>query len=204
MMQEELRFVHGGNVYEPTADGEPWLDFSANINPLGLSPRVKEALAAHLDGVIHYPDPAMRELRTALAAFYDRAPGDFILGNGAAELFYLYAFVTRPKRVLLPVPAFSEYERAAHAAGAAVSYSPLEEREDFEPDLIFLAEEARRVEADCIVLGNPNNPTGTLVEREAIADLAKISCRPAHSSSSTSPSSTSARMRRALPCAKSV
>ena len=167
MMQEELRFVHGGNVYEPTADGEPWLDFSANINPLGLSPRVKEALAAHLDGVIHYPDPAMRELRTALAAFYDRAPGDFILGNGAAELFYLYAFVTRPKRVLLPVPAFSEYERAAHAAGAAVSYSPLEEREGFEPDLIFLAEEARRVEADCIVFGNPNNPTGTLVEREA-------------------------------------
>ncbi|MCI7185140.1 MAG: aminotransferase class I/II-fold pyridoxal phosphate-dependent enzyme, partial [Mitsuokella jalaludinii] len=134
-MQEELRFVHGGNVYEPTADGEPWLDFSANINPLGLSPRVKEALAAHLDGVIHYPDPAMRELRTALSAYYGRAPGDFILGNGAAELFYLYAFVTRPKRVLLPVPAFSEYERAAHAAGAAVSYSPLEEREDFEPDL---------------------------------------------------------------------
>lgn len=173
MMQEELRFVHGGNVYEPTADGEPWLDFSANINPLGLSPRVKEALAAHLDGVIHYPDPAMRELRAALSAYYGRAPGDFILGNGAAELFYLYAFVTRPKRVLLPVPAFSEYERAAHAAGAAVSYSPLEEREDFEPDLIFLAEEARRVEADCIVLGNPNNPTGTLVEREAIADLAR-------------------------------
>ena len=71
------------------------------------------------------------------------------------------------------MPAFSEYERAAHAAGAAVSYSPLEERAGFEPDLIFLAEEAQRVQADCIVLGNPNNPTGTLVEREAIADLAK-------------------------------
>lgn len=173
MMQEDPRFVHGGNVYEPTADGEPWLDFSANINPLGLSPRVKEAILAHIDAAIHYPDPRARELRASLAAHYDRAPGDFILGNGAAELFYLYTFVTRPKRVLLPVPAFSEYERAAHAAGAAVSYSPLEERAGFEPDLIFLAEEAQRVRADCIVLGNPNNPTGTLVEREAIADLAK-------------------------------
>ena len=173
MMQEDPRFVHGGNVYEPTADGEPWLDFSANINPLGLSPRVKEAIIAHIEDAIHYPDPKMRELRAALSAYYDRAPADFILGNGAAELFYLYAFVMRPKRVLLPVPAFSEYERAAHAAGAAVSYSPLEERAGFEPDLIFLAEEAQRVQADCIVLGNPNNPTGTLVEREAIADLAK-------------------------------
>ena len=53
MMQEELRFVHGGNVYEPTADGEPWLDFSANINPLGLSPRVKEAIIAHIEDAIH-------------------------------------------------------------------------------------------------------------------------------------------------------
>lgn len=49
MMQEDPRFVHGGNVYEPTADGEPWLDFSANINPLGLSPRVKEAIIAHIE-----------------------------------------------------------------------------------------------------------------------------------------------------------
>ena len=49
MMQEDPRFVHGGNVYEPTADGEPWLDFSANINSLGLSPRVKEAIVAHIE-----------------------------------------------------------------------------------------------------------------------------------------------------------
>lgn len=173
MMQEDPRFVHGGNVYEPTADGEPWLDFSANINPLGLSSRVQEAIVAHIGEVIHYPDPKMRQLRAALSAHYGRQPEDFILGNGAAELFYLYFFVMRPKRILLPVPAFSEYERAAHAAGAAVSYSPLEEREGFEPDLIFLAEEAQRVEADCIVLGNPNNPTGTLIESEALLDLAR-------------------------------
>ena len=120
---------------------------------------MKEAILAHIDAAIHYPDPRARELRASLAAHYDRAPGDFILGNGAAELFYLYTFVTRPKRVLLPVPAFSEYERAAHAAGAAVSYSPLEERAGFEPDLIFLAEEAQRVQPDVILMTGMNSGT---------------------------------------------
>ena len=68
---------------------------------------------AHLDGVIHYPDPAMRELRAALSAHYGRAPGDFILGNGAAELFYLYAFVTRPKRVLLQLALLKTSDTAS-------------------------------------------------------------------------------------------
>lgn len=45
------RFEHGGNVYQPSPKGKAWLDFSANINPLGLSPAVRQALAAHLDQV---------------------------------------------------------------------------------------------------------------------------------------------------------
>ena len=51
------RFEHGGNVYQTSPQGKAWLDFSANINPLGLSPAVRQALAAHLDQVVHYPDP---------------------------------------------------------------------------------------------------------------------------------------------------
>ena len=44
------RFEHGGNVYQPLPKGKAWLDFSANINPLGLSPAVRQALAAHANG----------------------------------------------------------------------------------------------------------------------------------------------------------
>ena len=36
------RFVHGGNVYEPCGEGRSWLDFSANINPLGLAEHVRK------------------------------------------------------------------------------------------------------------------------------------------------------------------
>ena len=124
------RFVHGGNIYEDIpADG--WLDFSANINPLGLPASAREDIAAHIGDVIHYPDPAARRLRQALSSSYDVAPDALVLGNGAAELFYLFFQTFRPQRTILPVPSFSEYERAALAAGSSVTYFQLDAQENF-------------------------------------------------------------------------
>lgn len=178
---EAARFVHGGNIYETAADGEPWLDFSANINPLGLSARARAALQEHLDDVIHYPDPAMRQLRASLASHYRLPAEGFLCGNGAAELFYLYFFVARPKNVLIPVPSFSEYERAARAAGADIHYFYLEEKDNFQPDLTKILHAAARTGAECVVLGNPNNPTGNLLFRKDllhfVRGLAKFDCQ---------------------------
>lgn len=82
-------FEHGGNIYRHIGD-RPVLDYSANINPLGLAGGVRAAIAAHLDDVVHYPDPDCTALREALSRFY-RIPADAIIpGNGAAELLYLY------------------------------------------------------------------------------------------------------------------
>lgn len=163
------RFEHGGNVYQTAPHGKKWLDFSANINPLGLAPSVRQALNAHLENIVHYPDPAGTALRRALGAVYPLAPESVLLGNGAAELFYLYMHTFRPRRVLLPVPSFGEYERAAQAVGAAVRYAVLREEDGF----AFPWEELRRAcgQVDCIVLGNPNNPTGTLAPAGKLLDL---------------------------------
>ena len=48
------KYEHGGNIYEKCPAGGAWLDFSANINPLGLSPRVREAILSHVDGIVNY------------------------------------------------------------------------------------------------------------------------------------------------------
>lgn len=175
-MIKNKRFVHGGNVYEPSAagsDGGKWLDFSANINPLGLSASVKDAIAAHVGGLVHYPDPEARELRAALAGAYETPEDTFVLGNGAAELFYLFFEVERPKRVLLPVPSFSEYERAALASGADVEYFLLREKSGFAIDCDALLDDVRETKAEAVVLGNPNNPTGTLLSREELVRLSE-------------------------------
>ena len=53
-------FVHGGDVYSAESPLGRWLDFSANINPLGLSKSVKKAIMAGIEGLVHYPDPRER------------------------------------------------------------------------------------------------------------------------------------------------
>ena len=61
-------------------------NFAGNVNPLGLSPSVKEAVAAHVDLFSSYPDRDYKSLRNTIAEYCD-VPADFILpGNGSSEL----------------------------------------------------------------------------------------------------------------------
>ena len=167
----QQRFEHGGNIYQENPAQTPWLDFSANINPLGLSPNVKKAIQMHIDDVMHYPDPQGTQLKQALQAHYHIPYESIILGNGAAELFYVYMHAFRPKRVVLPVPSFSEYEKAARSCHADVSYILLREADGFAMDWDTLY--AACPDADCIILGNPNNPTGTLLSAKKLTELAR-------------------------------
>ena len=173
------KYEHGGNVYEKCPTGEAWLDFSANINPLGLSPRVKEAVLSHIDGIVNYPDPEARALKAAIASFYDVPQENIVLGNGAAELFYCFFYIVRPRRLLLPVPSFGEYERAARAAGVKVVYLPLLKKHGFSLDLEAAIQQLS--EEDVILLCSPNNPTGRLWERRDLhVLLEKAEERGAH------------------------
>lgn len=162
------RYEHGGNIYEAAPLGG-WLDFSANINPLGLAPGVKEAVRSSIDGVVHYPDPAARELREAIASYYGINAEAVIPGNGAAELIYLFFQVIRPRCVLIPVPSFSDYERAALASGAEILPFPLPAERDFAVDWERLTPHLTQV--DAVVLGNPNNPTGTVLSRAGLTSF---------------------------------
>lgn len=167
----QQRFEHGGNIYQENPAQTPWLDFSANINPLGLSPNVKQAIELHIDDVIHYPDPQGTRLKQALQAQYQIPYESILLGNGAAELFYVYMHAFRPKRVVLPVPSFSEYEKAARSCQADVSYILLREADGFAMDWDALYRACD--DADCIILGNPNNPTGNLLSADDLTALAR-------------------------------
>lgn len=162
------QFIHGGNIYAKRTAGT-WLDFSANINPLGLSPATAETLRAHIGDVIHYPDPKGTALKEALCRHYQVDTDQLLLGNGAAELLYVYFHTYRHQRLLLPVPSFSEYERAGRAGDAQISYLYLSEKDDFAVPWQVL--EGRLAAADVVVLGNPNNPTGVLSTTDELLPL---------------------------------
>ncbi len=161
------RYTHGGNLYKASREtgGAAFLDFSANINPLGLSPVVRSALRTALEAVVHYPDPDATALREALLVRYGMPAESLVLGNGAAELFYLVCLVRRPAHVYICPPAFSEYERAARAAGAVVHFVPLQ-KGNYAVD--WPALQRVLVPDSLVFLGHPNNPTGNLLELAAL------------------------------------
>lgn len=162
------RFLHGGNIYE---ENKNWLDFSANINPLGLTDNVKLAICDNIENIVNYPDPKNNELIESISRVYDLPKESIILGNGASELIYLFFSHFRFKKVLILAPSFSDYERAAVAAGAKVEFLHLKASENF----AFPWDKLKNISQnfDCIVLASPNNPTGTLLEAEKIERFIK-------------------------------
>ena len=168
------QFEHGGNVYNSSGQLSDWLDMSANINPIGLSEAVKSAIISNIDGLIHYPDPAVRELKSAISTRYKVNYNNIITLNGAVEFFYLFLNAIRPKRVLIIVPSFSEYERAAMAAGCDIEYFFTYVEDNFNINFERLKKIIKDENISCIVLANPNNPTGNTIALDEIVGLLNI------------------------------
>lgn len=158
------RFGHGGDWHTAAdlfGEREQWLDFSANMNPLGPPPHVHEALRSAWQTITRYPDPAVRELREKLASHHGISPDNILVGNGAAECIDLAMRVLKPRRLGLVRPAFSEYEEAAAKLGCELHEVYLKTENSFvlEEDLAVRLSDC----CDTVILGHPNNPTGQLI-----------------------------------------
>jgi len=172
-MNSNQKEKHGGNLYAAmrSCGGAltDFLDFSANINPLGLSQGVRKALLLAMDAVICYPDPDAADFKQAVANYYQVQPRNIEAGNGAVELIYLLCRALSPERVVIPAPTFSEYAAAGRAAGLPVKYTELCPEGDFNPDLETLTRQLRR--QDLLFICNPNNPTGAVLTRDQLEPL---------------------------------
>jgi threonine-phosphate decarboxylase len=165
---------HGGNIYKIEREfgvkKEEIIDFSSNINPLGVNKRFVKLLRKNTGDVARYPDPDYPDLKNKTASFYEINPDFTIHGNGATEILSLYFRITSPKTALVVSPSFLEYERSLSIAGARTAYFRLTENSGFNPDIENLTAEIRKG-YDVIVVCNPNNPTGTAIKA---ADIGKI------------------------------
>lgn len=166
-----MKEVHGGNIYK--YDHKVY-DFSANLNPLGMPPAVKQAIIDNIDSYESYPDPFNRELTSAISRFHSVRKAQICCGNGAADIIFRIALALKPKKGLLISPTFSEYEEALRTAGCAVEHYFLKKEDDFTADLRMI--EAVQKDHDVVFLCNPNNPTGIPVEKELVLKLAE-GCR---------------------------
>jgi len=171
--------AHGGD-WQAAVERYGWqpeeiLDFSANINPLGLPDSVFNSLQTNLKAIERYPDPACRQLKKALAAYLELEPDTIITANGAVELIYLFCQTFKPRRVLVTEPTFGEYRRAALIAGAEVVSLNLEPGSAFSLDLARWQQKLTGV--DLVFICNPNNPTSQLLKPVVLREILEIAQR---------------------------
>ena len=164
---------HGGNIYEVALERniimEEILDFSANINPLGIPNSLKEALINNIHMIERYPDPEYKALIKTIADYHGIDPRWISVGNGATELIFALAACLNSKNSLILAPTFSEYERALLKSGSEVQYYYLKEENDFQIDEGF--KKLLNSEIDLVVLCNPNNPTGQFLKRSQVMEI---------------------------------
>lgn len=170
---------HGGNIYKIAEElglsEDRMIDFSASINPLGLSKKVKETIRTGMDGLVNYPDPDTSMLRHKIAEHHDIEPGTILCGNGSTELIYLIPRALKPELALIPAPTFSEYERACKLCRGEVP-SPVhryELKEEYKFQFHIESFISAMQGCDIAFLCNPNNPTGALLRRDEVLEIAE-------------------------------
>ena len=184
MRQDITRFVrqevrgcapcaHGGRIAEYAHSAQPVIDFSANLNPMGM-PDVPTTIR-EIEGIFYYPDNNYPELRAVSADFVDacsRTCGttritaeNIVPANGSSELIRLFAetVIERGDSVIIPAPTFDEYAFQCRLFGADVQYH------DY-PEILELSSN-QISDASAIFLCNPNNPTGDLIAGDDVRRL---------------------------------
>lgn len=160
-----MEYVHGGDIY---TYGDV-LDFSVNVNPYGPSEEVLEAAKRSMDEVSLYPDSQCRRLRKRLAEKKSLPEEYFLFGNGAAELFFSVVLAEKPKKALLPIPAFAEYEQALRTVGCEIIYHELKRENNFALTESFLEELTEDI--DLVFLCSPSNPSGQVIEPKLMEQI---------------------------------
>ena len=180
--------IHGGNIFQFAHEQriEPYdvIDFSANINLLGPSQHGLSALESQLRYISHYPDATNDDILNAIADIYGMNKNQIVVGNGAAELLYAICRLPGYTGAFVPAPGFSEYKAALEASRIPVRdiyYRPREDEHGkpyFEVPYLALetfAAELKGQDGRIIVfLGNPNNPDGTLLDKNHIRTIASM------------------------------
>jgi aspartate/methionine/tyrosine aminotransferase len=154
--------------------GEPDFDTPNSVTEAGI--------AAIRAGETHYtPSAGVIELREAIASYLNRARGlkidasQVIVAPGAKPIMFyaILALVDHGDEAIFPDPGFPIYASMINFAGGTPVSLPLREKNDFVPDL----DEFRSLVTDktkLIILNSPHNPTGGLLSKEAVREIARV------------------------------
>ena len=146
------------------------IDFSSNVNPLGCHPGVKKFLKKQLKFISTYPDSDSSSLRANLKWYTGLNESQILVGNGATEIIYNFtkAFLNEKTSVLIPIPTFTEYEKASKLSGCKINfYKTFNLNDDIDDFLKIIPKNG------AVFVCNPNNPTGVLTKKSNMIKIIK-------------------------------
>ena len=139
---------------------------ASNENPLGISPKAQMAIDEAVHDIARYPDGNSFELRKTVSEKFGVAHNQIVFGNGSNDILELTAraFLTSKNEAIYSQHAFAVYPLVTQAVGATGVVVPAS---DYGHDLDgFL--KAISPKTKLIFIANPNNPTGTLINKDAL------------------------------------
>ncbi len=181
--------MHGGNLRKAQElyGLDSFIDLSANINPFGPPQGVWESLQKGMVDIVNYPDPESLALRKTLSNRLRIPTNSIMVGNGAGDLIFTIVQALKPKKVAIPIPTFSEYERAARSVGSEIIYIPLgpegwdkfnkftgNKNSSSDENSVDQVWREYLSGCDLLFLCSPHNPTGSLLSKDMFERILRL------------------------------
>lgn len=177
IVEEMDSYVPGKSQDEIASDfnlkKEDIIKLGSNENPWGPSPKAMEAIKNEISSINRYPESQLHELVSEIAKYSDVKDSQVIIGgDGADEIIDVLAktFIDDGDEFIVPLPSYMYYEYLLKQYGAKPVYAKWNmDKNELDVDSIY---DSITDKTKMIFLCSPNNPTGTLIDKEILKEIA--------------------------------
>lgn len=148
-------------------------DFREDINPLGVSKRVKNSLRKSIKHIESYDPYAVIRFISHLARLYKVHEDNIVVGNSITHIFSEILKMIKPETVLVPSPVSNYYRFFLDKAGRKI----LPYFTSINEDTYFYIDELNELidKSNLILFPNPHNITGKILNKQQIEEVIAIS-----------------------------
>ena len=147
------------------------IKLSANESALGMSPKVLKILQSKNYKISKYPDSKAIDLRKLISSKFKCDFNKIICGSGSDEVIQMICqlFLKSGDEVIVPQYSFLMYRIYASIVGAKVIFS---KEKNFKVSVKNIIKKVNK-KTKIVFIANPNNPTGTYLEKKELINLRK-------------------------------
>ena len=147
------------------------IKLSANESALGVSPKVKKVISKQSLNFSRYPDGKSKDLKKQLSKRFKCNENKIICGAGSDEVIQMLCqlFLNSNSEVIVPQFSFLMYRIYAKISGAKVIFAKEKKFKISIPEILKKVTKKTKI----VFLANPNNPTGTYLNKYELSELRK-------------------------------